>query len=453
MIARFQILLPYAFYLPGQSPLSTFDIEKGPYKVRVLPPQQAVVDPRAFDGTSPIPLSQASDDVRVNPEPVTTDQVTLDGHPALRANLLVLDFMKESFDRTAKTDDPPEALAIAVANDVLARIRYVLRAPYAKPLLAGRNPWQIEYLNDDLSPLQPAPPLIRRRVASTASWEIAALPDLAWKAVPEVQSLPIWDSLLLDAFSYLPSVEASIVLAFTALEAFIDFVLQRHVEAGAMDPDLYHWIANREDHAKEPSVLEQFDVVLRAVSKRSLKDETRLWEGLASLKRARNAIAHTGVAIIGKTAVDSQKAAELVDIARAIIDWVELGLPESSRRCLPALTVGLSMTKPLTGRTGVPEPTSEPSVTGMHTGRAGTFLAENVGHAWPLIIVVNEAGVMVFAPEDPDYGGETKGAESFRIAFRPEAPNVFNLVRYDVTGSEVGMVAYRACQVFGSGFR
>jgi hypothetical protein len=89
----------------------------------------------------------------------------------------------------------------------------------------------------------------------------------------------------------------------------------------------------------------------------------------------------------------------------------------------------------------------------MHTGRAGTFLAENVGHAWPLIIVVNEAGVMVFAPEDPDYGGETKGAESFRIAFRPEAPNVFNLVRYDVTGSEVGMVAYRACQVFGSGFR
>jgi hypothetical protein len=88
----------------------------------------------------------------------------------------------------------------------------------------------------------------------------------------------------------------------------------------------------------------------------------------------------------------------------------------------------------------------------VEVAKAGTYLVENVGHAWPLVVVVNDAGVMVFAPEDPDLGGETKGAESFRLAFRPEEPEVFNLVRYDASGAEVGMVACKPCRVFGSSF-
>jgi hypothetical protein len=464
VIARFQVLLPYPLYLPSQPQLGTFEIDNGPYKVRVSPPQQAVVDPRAFDGTSPVPLSEAADDVRANPDPVITPQVTLDGFAAVKANLLVIDFIKDDFDRSRDSDDPPESLAIAVANDVLARIRYVVRGPNVKPLLAGGTPWQIEYLNDDGSELQPAPPLIRRRLAGATTWEITAITQAAWEAVPQVPELPVWDSLLLDAFSYLPSVEASIVLAFTALEAFIDWVLQEHVNAGAMDPTLYRWIANRDDHAKEPSVQEQFDVLLKAVSKRTLKDDQRLWESLVSLRKVRNAIAHTGIPTIDKTVVDSVKASQLVNTSREIIDWVELGLPDDRRRRLLTVPVQLEMTKVLvvpTGSSDVAASGSTMSTTappegpgsvakGVEMAKAGTYLVENVGHAWPLIIVVNDAGVRAFAPEDADYGGEIKGAESFRVAFRPEAPEVFNLVRYDATGADVGMVAYRPCRVFGS---
>ena len=77
--------------------------------------------------------------------------------------------------------------------------------------------------------------------------------------------------------SHLPSVEASLVLAFASLEAFIDWCLEQHVAAGAMDGTLYQWIAERDDYAKRPSVAEQFDVLLKTVG-RSLKDDHRLWE-------------------------------------------------------------------------------------------------------------------------------------------------------------------------------
>ena len=75
--------------------------------------------------------------------------------------------------------------------------------------------------------------------------------------------------------------------------------------------------------------------------------------------------------------------------------------------------------------------------------RTGIYLVENVDHAWPLIVLVNDTGFKAFAPEDPDFGGEIKGTESFRTAFLPEAPEVFHLVRYDAAGVEVGMVKYR----------
>ena len=351
MIARFQILMPYTIYLPSQVDLAALEAAVSGYQVRILPPQKAIADPRDFDGSSPVPLFEATRGLRPDPNRSANSQIEVDGRPALESNLLVIEFLKDEFDRRPDSQDPPVHLCLEIANDFLARIRFVLRAPQLKPLVPDRTPWCIDYLQDDGTSLDPAPPLVRARYAGAFSWTVAVVNEAAWAAAaaPESGVAPVWDALLLDAFSYLPSVEASVVLAFASLEALIDWCLEQHVAAGAMDGTLYTWIAERDDFAKQPSVTEQFDVLLKAVSGHSLKDDQRLWERFVWLRKVRNNIVHKGEPVLNGTRVDAVKAAELVTAAREIVDWVEHGLPEEKRRKLFSAGSPVSMSKLLTG--------------------------------------------------------------------------------------------------------
>jgi hypothetical protein len=352
VIARFQALLPYRIYSPGSIDLPLLQTTQAGYDVRVFPPQKAIADPRDLQGDSPIPLFEAMQGVRAEAERTASPNITIDDGPAVDGNLLVLDFFKEGeFDRSHGSQDPPTALCFEVANDILHRIRFVLRAPQIKPLVPDMTPWRIDFLNDDGSPLDPSPTLVRARVAGSFTWTVAVLNDAAWAEVakPESGAAVVWDDLLLDAFSYLPSVESSVVLAFFALETFIDWCLAEHVTRGGIDPDLYKWIAERDELAKQPSVTEQFDMLLKAVSGRSLKEDARLWGLFVSLRKVRNKIVHAGEAILDGVTVGPDKASELVGAAREIIDWVEATLPEERRRPMFTATSQVSMVKPLVG--------------------------------------------------------------------------------------------------------
>jgi hypothetical protein len=91
----------------------------------------------------------------------------------------------------------------------------------------------------------------------------------------------------------------------------------------------------RGDFRKQPSVSERFDNLLTVFTRRSLmKEEPLLWESFSNLKNARNALAHEGIASLGKRGelVDASKARKLVNDADKIISWIEQLLPDSHRR-------------------------------------------------------------------------------------------------------------------------
>src|SRR5207237_6819056 len=88
-----------------------------------------------------------------------------------------------------------------------------------------------------------------------------------------------WDTLLPDALDLLPEVGPTIVLAFAAIETRIEAAVERLAAATELSDDLWEWIKKREgDYRKEPSVKEQLDPLLRALSGHTLKEARRLWE-------------------------------------------------------------------------------------------------------------------------------------------------------------------------------
>ena len=123
------------------------------------------------------------------------------------------------------------------------------------------------------------------------------------------------------------------MIAFAALETFIAWALNILHEERPLPAGLWDWIKKRDDDwRKQPSTSEEFDVLLRAFTGRSLKDESHLWRQFSELRTARHALVGEGVAKIGKRAVEARNAQELVEGAGKIVACVELLLPEVHRR-------------------------------------------------------------------------------------------------------------------------
>jgi hypothetical protein len=132
--------------------------------------------------------------------------------------------------------------------------------------------------------------------------------------------------LLLDAFGLMPDVGPSITLASIALEVRIAEVLDESVPSSGVGPALWNWINDRRRYWQNPSVNDQFDTLLRALSHRSLRDEKQLWTAYEQLRQARNSFVHSGEARIGKklgTPVTPEKAAQLLEAAVKIMDWLD----------------------------------------------------------------------------------------------------------------------------------
>jgi hypothetical protein len=93
-------------------------------------------------------------------------------------------------------------------------------------------------------------------------------------------------------------------------------------------------LTDRGDFTKDPSTAEQLDILAKAMTGKSLKDDQRLWEGFRHLREARNRFVHEGRATLGRPAIpiDSSKASELVQNAESIVDWLGNLLPQAERR-------------------------------------------------------------------------------------------------------------------------
>jgi hypothetical protein len=177
--------------------------------------------------------------------------------------------------------------------------------------------------------------LIRRRATKPFSIYAVGMNATMWEAVgavgPEYRPRP-WEALLYDAEAHLPDVVPALVLAAAALEVLIGHALSVLAPTKEQAKLLWHFINNRGDYRKEPSVVEQFDVLLNALSGRSLKERADLWEAFKNLRAARNSLMHEGKLTIGGQPVSQHTAHLLVTRAKEVGEWLDALLPLEHRR-------------------------------------------------------------------------------------------------------------------------
>lgn len=308
-----------------------------------------------------------------------------------------IDFLRDRFDRSHGSDDPPITLAFNLANSWIRRFRVLNRIGWAKPISEHSVPWKLAILNDDETEVEPVDGQWRRRLGSAFWLQYTALDSYAWSAIT---ALPInyeaqsSDELLLDADPLLPQVGPAIVLAYAAVETRIARALNGLAALTGRNPVLWSWLTDRGDFRKDPSTAEQLDVVTKALTGRCLKDDAHLWEAFQNLREARNRFVHEGKASIGRQRleVDGGRASQLVNGAGLIIDWIENLLPQAERRPRAQSPNQIIVTKPL-----LAPPGSEMSPTQTVT---------NVADRTPQDEPVQEREA---AEEDDDDGGSNTG--------------------------------------------
>ena len=336
-------MLPFYLFVRQSDRLSPHEFEEGQYRVKISPPCRAAVDPSELDGLSSTPIRQSLDllhphDTQFSPA------IQINGAQTCRANLLQIDFHKPDFDRTRQfpegtqardKGDPPIDLCFRIANQFLGRLRTLTRGHKIKSVSTKANAWRLDYLTDDGQELPADPTKIRRQLGAHFSGTVVSLTTDVWesiKAIPTDYTPLPWDTLLLDAEALLPEIGPSLVVANAALEIFIEWALDIFAKESRINTDIWRWINNRRERSQNPSVTEQYDVLLKALVNKSLKEQPPLWESFQHLRSARNSYAHEGVPMIGDAEVTLKTATYLLTQAKAVIDWAEQLLPPETRR-------------------------------------------------------------------------------------------------------------------------
>ena len=310
MIARLYVQLPFNITVPEGLRVDVYEYEIEGYKMRFRPLRRSEKT-SSMDGTT---------------------KFAIDGMPAFQADVLQIDFLKDSFDRRQGTDHDPPATVISQAIDsFLVRLRHVTQSTDVHRLNFPSITWRIRYLNDDESELNEEEGLVRGRgeYRVTISW--TALNKDIWDALHKLSfdyEPPPWVDLLLDASAQLPSIGPAVVLAATALEVFISHILDQLAVIKNVPTELWQWINQRDDRRCEPTVAEQYDDLLKFFTGHSLKEEKDLWESFKNLKTARNSFVHEGVAKIGGAAIATDRTRILIAEAYNIISRVRQWIPQ-----------------------------------------------------------------------------------------------------------------------------
>jgi hypothetical protein len=182
-------------------------------------------------------------------------------------------------------------------------------------------------------------------------WSFIGISPEIWDSafgLPSRFEVPVWDGLRLDAIAALPNVGTAFVLAATSLEVFISVLLDELAAKKRLSVSLWTWITTRDNKIlQQPSVEEQFDVLLKEFTGHTLKEEATLWEAFKNLKAARNSFVHEGVAMIGKKPVSEGVAATLVGQVDNIIAKIREWIPEELRWPVPQTQVNLECKMPI----------------------------------------------------------------------------------------------------------
>lgn len=160
----------------------------------------------------------------------------------------------------------------------------------------GEAFWRMDYFQDSGERVEKRPDLILGKGGGVHTVLFEGVSVSGWESLGRAcPALLTWDRLLLDAIAILPDAGPAVVLATAALESLIGVALARLGHDSPRVPTtLWKRINDRGDWRKEPSVTEQFDTLLRVLTDRSLKDEAKLWQDFAELRRLRNSFVHEG---------------------------------------------------------------------------------------------------------------------------------------------------------------
>lgn len=267
--------------------------------------------------------------------PTSTSEVQLDGKLAFYADVLQVTFSRTSFARDkGSMPDPPWNFVNQVVNGFLAKLKFVTKASDIKPVDLPHSGYMLSYLHDDGSELAEEADKIRGRYTQELSFDWIVCSPAEWEMIhslPPNFDPPEWRTLLTDASGSLPHVGTAVVLAATSLEVFISQVLSELQPGSGLPVSVWHWINNRENRQNNPTVEEQFSVLLNLLCGRSLKDESALWQEFKNLKTARNKFVHEGTALIGGEPVSVQQASKFIEAAERITAEIREWLPEENR--------------------------------------------------------------------------------------------------------------------------
>lgn len=313
MLALLHIAVPFDLTVPEGDEFRLWTYEEDGYKITFGAP--------ASTGKPPLPFSP--------------EHVKINGRRGIQVDVITIVFQKESFDRGITSQiDPPEKLIKRTLRSFLERLKYAVKAPQVKIINFPDCPWKLSYTNDDGSELEKREGLLRGRGSLEFPFLYIGCDSQLWDLIfslPNDFEAPAWHTLLIDSRGVLPHIGTALVLAATALEVFIADLLDRLAKETAIPRPLWNWINNRGNWQKEPSVEEQFDILLKVLSGHSLKEDNDLWEGLKNLRSARNSFVHEGVAKLGGIPLSIADTLKLIERADSVVAKVREWIPEIHR--------------------------------------------------------------------------------------------------------------------------
>lgn len=276
--------------------------------------------------------------------PVRTAPVAAIGKPnswevdtkaAFPANVLTITFQKDHFQRElGSAFDPSSEIINATLGWFLDRLKFIAKAHQVHSLEFPNCLWQLRYLNDDGTELPKVEGFVRGRGTTHFGFSYVLCDPPVWDqlfSLPIEFEPPAWHALLVDARGALPHVGTAVVLAATALEVLIASVLEKLAPTSAVPPLIWTWINDRGNWQKEPSVEEQFDILLNALCGHSLKEEPLLWEGMKNLRSVRNAFVHEGVPRLSRKTATPIDVLPLLDRAEQIASKIREWLPDEHK--------------------------------------------------------------------------------------------------------------------------
>jgi hypothetical protein len=216
MIARFSILLPFDLLITENEQWASVDLTSPDHRVRIYVPFLAADRPQAIAtvlGATQIPMKP----------PSFTDNMLVGGKRVAQVNVLIMDFMKDQFERADDpkvSHEPKPEVAFEIANEFLMRIRIYSRVAEIIPVTIQRDPWWARYLTDEGKELELEEGKIRGyRGGISLVGRAAITPDVLQTTAARWNTAEpyTWDLLMLDARASLPDVGSSIVMAAAAL--------------------------------------------------------------------------------------------------------------------------------------------------------------------------------------------------------------------------------------------